>query len=361
MSSQLDASQERGRVRTNHGPGPGSDPSPGQGPGQGQGPNQGKGQGPGQGPSPGDGPGITPTASWSEWWPVVLGLSALFGPTFYTLFTGAWIGEEQGHGPIIFSLALWLSWRKWPEVQAASSPPRLHPLGWPVLAFGLGIHLLGRSQNILMFEIGSIVAVLAAVVLLKLGARALRVLWFPFFFMLFMVPLPSELVAAVTMPMKMGVSWATEQLLFGFGYPVARAGVVLQIGQYQLLVADACAGLQTLLTLEALGLFYLNLMRHPSAFRNMALAILIVPVSFAANVIRVVALTLVTFHLGDAAGQGFLHGFAGMVLFVTALLMILALDSGLQWFIRRRQDEAGHGAGEAGPPRRGLADAMKRA
>jgi exosortase/archaeosortase family protein len=119
------------------------------------------------------------------------------------------------------------------------------------------------------------------------------------------------------------------------------------MGQYQLLVADACAGLQTLLTLEALGLFYLNLMRHPSAFRNITLAILIIPISFTANVIRVIALTLITYYFGDAAGQGFLHGFAGMVLFVTALLLILAVDNGLQWWIKRKEGGSG-GPGSGG-------------
>jgi exosortase B len=277
-----------------------------------------------------------------EWWPVLAGLAILFVPTFFDLFTGAWISEEQGHGPIIFGLALWLTYRKWPEVLAATTPPRACWAGWPLLALGLMAHLLGRSQHILMFEIGSILLVTAAILLVKRGAPALRVLWFPFFFMLFMVPLPGELVAAVTMPMKMAVSWATEHLLFAAGYPMARSGVILQIGQYQLLVADACAGLQTLLTLEALGLFYLNLMRHPSAVRNIGLALLIIPISFSANVIRVIALTLITYYFGDAAGQGFLHGFAGMVLFLTALVLILAVDSGLQWCVRRRDSVRPH-------------------
>jgi len=283
-----------------------------------------------------------------EWWPILLGLAILFGPTFYDLFTGAWVSEEQGHGPIIFFLALWLIWRKWPEVTAAVGPaPAGSWAGWPVLAIGLMSHLLGRSQKILMFEVASIVIVMAALVLLKFGSRALRVLWFPFFFMLFLIPLPSELVAAVTMPMKMAVSWVTEHILFALDYPISRSGVVLQMGQYQLLVADACAGLQTLLTLEALGLFYLNLMRHPSAFRNIALAILIIPISFTANVIRVISLTLITYYFGDAAGQGFLHGFAGMVLFITALVLILAVDNALQWWLKRREGGAG-GPGTGG-------------
>jgi hypothetical protein len=41
-------------------------------------------------------------------------------------------------------------------------------------------------------------------------------------------------------------------------------------------------------------------------------------------------LTLITFYLGEEAGQSFLHGFAGMTLFATALLLLLGLDVLLQ-------------------------------
>ena len=58
------------------------------------------------------------------------------------------------------------------------------------------------------------------------------------------------------------------------------------------------------------------------------------PISFTANVIRVIVLTLVTYHYGDAAGQGFLHGFAGMVLFISALILILGVDGLLQYFAK---------------------------
>jgi exosortase/archaeosortase family protein len=108
--------------------------------------------------------------------------------------------------------------------------------------------------------------------------------------------------------------------------------VVLTVGQYQLLVADACAGLNSMFTLEALGLLYMNLMRYTSAARNLTLALLLVPVAFAANIVRVMILVLVTYHFGDAAGQGFVHDFAGIVLFVVSLVFMLLLDRVLGLF-----------------------------
>jgi len=47
-------------------------------------------------------------------------------------------------------------------------------------------------------------------------------------------------------------------------------------------------------------------------------------------------LTLVTYYYGDAAGQGFVHGFAGIVLFVVALVLIISVDTALQYFVKRR-------------------------
>ncbi len=266
------------------------------------------------------------------WLPIVAGLAVLYVPSLVDLFKGIWATDEQLHGPIVLGISCWLIYRKWPAMLAASQGQRTSAWGWPVFVFGLLLYALGRSQDILMFEIGSVIWLLAGIALLNLGAKALKAQWFALFFMLFMVPLPGVVVDTLTMPMKMAVSYVAENILYWAGYPISRTGVMLQIGQYVLLVTDACAGLHTLLTLEALGLLYLNLVRRDSAFRNISLAILIVPILFAANVIRVITLTLVTYHFGDAAGQGFLHGFAGMVLFISALLLIIGMDNALLWF-----------------------------
>jgi exosortase B len=275
-------------------------------------------------------------ASFPFWiLPLLLGLVALYTPTYLVLAETVWASDEQGHGPIILVVAIWLMWRKRHEYLALQDAPA-KAAGGLLLFFGLLLYILGRTQQLETFEVASQILVLASIFLLMKGWRALRLMAFPLFFMIFMVPLPSILVQIITVPLKMAVSWFAELILHSAGYPVARSGVVISVGQYQLLVADACAGLNSMFTLEALGLLYLNLMNYKSMTRNVALAVLIIPISFIANIIRVMILVLVTYHFGDEAGQGFVHDFAGMVLFLVALVLILTTDSLLALFMGKR-------------------------
>lgn len=261
----------------------------------------------------------------APWLGMLAGLCCMYIPTGIRLFRTIWSSDDQAHGSIVLAISIWLLYRKWPEMLAKWQ--KGSSVGWPFFIIGLLAYIVGRSQDVPILEVGSLLWMLLGLGLIFLGTRSMKVAWFPLFFMLFMVPLPGPFVDALTMPLKIAVSTVAEFLLYRTGYPIARLGVILHIGQYQLLVADACAGLHTLFTLESLGLLYLNLVRHESIARNVVLAILIVPISFIANVIRVIVLTLITYHFGDEAGQGFLHGFAGMVLFLTALLLIIGVDA----------------------------------
>ena len=269
------------------------------------------------------------------WWICALGLLALYVPTIVDLVRNIWSTEEQSQGPIVLAICIWLIWRAWGRIDDASTSAPRPVAGWLLLAIGLLFYVFGRSQRILSAQALSAIFMLPGLILLMRGPRQLAAAAFPLFFMIFLIPLPATAVDAITQPLKLAVSSVATSVLFTAGYPIARTGVILQIGQYQLLVADACAGLHTLFSLEAMGLLYLNVVRHTSLLRNIALAILIVPISFAANVIRVMVLALITYHFGDEAGQGFLHGFAGMVLFMTALMFIIATDSGLRWVVSR--------------------------
>lgn len=266
------------------------------------------------------------------WWPVLIGLASLYLATYWDLAHGIWNSEEQAHGPIILVVVLYLIWSKrqvfLPTGPAASDEAR-PLLGWGLLAVGLLLYALGRSQDILLFEIGSQIPVLLGTLLVVRGAPAVKGLWFALFYLVFMIPLPGLLVDAATGPLKQQISVIAEHILYFFGYPIARSGVTLAIGPYQLLVADACSGLHSMFSLAAMGLLYLYLMAHRSLSRNALLVASILPIAFAANVVRVLVLVLVTYHLGDEVGQGLAHELTGISLFVIALLLLILLDGAL--------------------------------
>lgn len=270
--------------------------------------------------------------------PILLGLLAMYIPTYMHTSQTLWATDDQSHGPIILFLIAYLIWMRRDELFAALETSRPMPwLGWMFFVSGAFCYVIGRSQDILILDLGSQIPLVIGLILIVFGAKFLRVIAFPIFFMIFLLPIPGAFLAAITLPMKIAVSYVVDNLLFHLGYPIARDGVILQIGQYQLLVADACAGMNTLISLEAMGLLYLNLVRHDSLARNLILATLIVPISFTANVIRVTSLTLITYYFGNDVGQGFIHGFAGLVLFTVALLLILTVDSTIQWWLDKRQ------------------------
>jgi exosortase len=176
-------------------------------------------------------------------------------------------------------------------------------------------------------EFAAQVVVVAAAVRLLKGRHGLALLWFPVLYLAFAVPLPGTLVDALTEPLKHGVSLIVVEVLHALGYPIARSGVMITIGAYELLVADACSGLNSMFSLAALGALFIHLKTRSSRLHTALLVASIVPIAFAANIVRVIALVLITYHFGDAAGQGFLHGAAGIVLMLVALLAFFGLDA----------------------------------
>lgn len=261
-----------------------------------------------------------------QWLIIAVGFFTLFFPTYKHLFNTVWQTDEQGHGLLVFLIAIFLIWQKKSYLLNNFATQKETYIGLSVLAIGLLFHSIGRSQGVQIFDVGSQIIVLAGIVLYFSGYKALKAVWFPVFFIVFMIPLPGTVVDALTMPMKIAVSNVSEWILYQFDYPIIREGVMLQIGYYKLLVADACAGLHTVFTLEAMGLLYLHLVKRDSFARNLTLAILILPVSFISNTIRVIILVLITYYFGDEIGQGFIHDFAGYVLFISALILIIFID-----------------------------------
>lgn len=272
-----------------------------------------------------------PPLAPAAWLLPLAGLAAMYLPAYWWAAQNIWQSDDHAHGAIILLLVAWLFHRNRQAILSALRQPAPF-IGWPLFSLGLLCYIVGRSQDITILTFGSQILVLAGTLLILIGRAGLRAAWFPLLYIVFMVPLPGDFVQAVTGPLKHWVSIIAEQLLHAAGYPMARSGVVLSIGQYQLLVADACSGLHSMISLSALGALFMYLANRPSRLHNALMLASILPIAFAANIIRVIALVLVTYHLGDEAGQGFLHGAAGMVLLIAALSFLFLLDALLARF-----------------------------
>ena len=129
-----------------------------------------------------------------------------------------------------------------------------------------------------------------------------------------------------TTPLKTWVSAAVATILDVAGYPVERSGVVLDVGGHPMLVADACSGLNSIYSLAALALVYAHVTPPRSLARMAALLAAIIPIAVVANIVRVTALVLLAYHAGDDVAQGFLHSFAGLLVFVVAMWLLISVD-----------------------------------
>jgi exosortase len=258
-------------------------------------------------------------------WLLLVAVLVFAVPTLLNVAQISWSTEQGGHGPLVVATGLWLIVRQRSGLKRLRAPGSA-VLGalWVLLC--LTVYILTRITGIIEIESFAMYGALVGAAYLLWGPAVLRHFWFPIVYLALALPPPETLVAAVTQPIKIGISNVAVDLLYAVGYPIASSGVTIQIAQYELLMAAACAGLNSIISLTAIGLFYIYVL-HNANYRYAALLLLaILPAAIFANFARVIILILVTYHLGDAAAQGFIHNFAGVTMFVMALLAIFTID-----------------------------------
>ena len=271
-----------------------------------------------------------------------LGALALAIPTMLSVARFSWSTEQGGHGPIVLAIGVWLL------VREGGGALTLRRPGSPWIAAAaaavfLSVYVIARITGILEIEGFAMYGALITAAYAFVGAAALRRMWFPILYLALVFPPPDTLVAAITQPIKIWISEGAVSLLHSLGYPIASSGVSIQIAQYDLLVAAACAGLNSIISLAAICLFYIYV-RHSTNYRYAALLMLtIIPVAVFANFIRVVILILLTYYGGDSVAQGFMHDFAGLVMFFISVVTIFALDALLAPLAARLNPETARG------------------
>ena len=258
-------------------------------------------------------------------WPVLLPFLLLATPTVVDLSNQTWNSEAGAHGPIILAAGGWLIWRRKDELATLSRPGRLSITILGMLAC-LACYVVGREVDLITLEAGGLYGAGLFALYGAIGLTAMRAIWFPLFYLAFAVPPPTYWLEIITVPLKDFVSLVSTGALHALGMPVSREGVTIFVAQYQLLVEDACSGMNSLIGLTAISLLYVYLRRGSSPMHSLVLLVMVIPIAIVANILRIMTLILVTYFMGDQWGESALHPVAGLFLFSIALLLVFSID-----------------------------------
>jgi exosortase len=265
------------------------------------------------------------------------GWFALFGPVYADFADGPWRRDENAHALIVMAIVAGAIVARASTQSFAPARGRIEVLfGAAIGMFGAGLLFIGRLSETDLFLSASQCAVATGLVIALVGVDGARKLWFPLAMTLYLIIWPGWLLDTLTGPLKIFISRTVADGLYAAGLPVAHAGAVIAAGPYQLLVADACSGLNSLIALTAIGAVYLYAVKHGDWRVNAIVIALLVPIAILANLLRVCLLVLITYFLGYEAGQGFLHDGAGLFMFAIALGCVFLVDAcALALFSRR--------------------------
>lgn len=248
-------------------------------------------------------------------------LALLYGHVLAQLVRQWWTDDNYSHGFLVPLFSGYLLWQR--RALLAAAPIRGHWIGWPVLAGGLACLVLGDLAAENFLQRTSLIAVLAALVLLHLGVDAFRLVAFPLAYLLFMVPLPATVFYKIAFPLQhlaaVNSAWALEML----GVPVLLDGNVIHLSRVTLGVAEACSGIRSLISLLALAVAWAYVTMPLAAMAILVAAA--IPITIAANAARIVATGLIGQTFGMQYAQGFFHTFSGWLIFVVAFFCLLGV------------------------------------
>lgn len=270
---------------------------------------------------------------------IVLTAALLFAASpFLELVRREWSREQGAAGPMILASGLWLLFREGRGLRVIQ--------GGTCIALALATPLLGgfifaNVVGLFWLEWVCTYGVLLVVLYACVGGRVMARLWFPLGYLLFLTPPPFGLIDPITRTRKLWLSVTSADILAAMGFETAYNGTTLYIDQYELMIADACAGMNSQFSLIAIGLFYVYVVRRAEWRYAIVLALLSLPIAMIANLTRILLLMLGIDYLGANAAEpeGILHQTAGLVMFLASIICLIGLDAALtpirHWLARR--------------------------
>ena len=98
---------------------------------------------------------------------------------------------------------------------------------------------------------------------------------------------------------------------------------------------EACSGLRSLISLSALGAVFAY-MTQKTLPKQIILFLSVIPIAIIANVFRLFITAVGAVVIGPEFAEGFLHEFSGLVVFLTALILLIIEGGILSWIGRKK-------------------------
>jgi len=273
---------------------------------------------------------------WPRWVVPAVWIGLLFGicywPVIQSLVSDWSRDEDMGHGFFVPPVALYFAWLRRSQFEGA--PFRTNMFGLLVLAAALLILVVGTLGVELFLQRFSLIVALTGMVLFAGGTSLFRILAFPLFLLIFMIPLPALIYSQVTFPLQILASRVAEACLMAIGIPVLREGNLLELPSKTLSVVEACSGIRSLLSLSFLGLVYGEFFDN-RAWMKWALLLVTVPVAVVANASRVTITGILT-EINPELAEGLFHSLEGWVIFLVTLTALVIIHRGICWALAHK-------------------------
>ena len=249
-----------------------------------------------------------------------IALVLLFHNTFAYLHS-IWHREEYSHGFLIPLVSGYLLWQRRQLLRQSAS--RGSWSGVALAAAGLAIYFTGALASITTVDTYALVVVLLGTALALMGWQAFRIALVPLALLFLMNPIPSFFYYNLSAELQLISSQLGVALMRLCGVSVFLEGNVIDLGSYQLQVAEACSGLRYLFPLMTLGVIIAYLLRGPTWMRWL-LFVSTLPITVLMNSFRIGVIGVLVDRYGVAQAQGFVHLFEGWVVFMICLLLLIA-------------------------------------
>jgi exosortase D (VPLPA-CTERM-specific) len=223
---------------------------------------------------------------------------------------------EYNHGyliPVVAAYLLLLSADRFKTVEKKRSLT-----GLLLFIFGLAMLVLGEMSTVYTIIQYGFLVTLAGIIVFSVGWRAALVIWAPLIYLFFMIPLPDFLYQKLSSELQLLSSQFGVAFLRLVGVSVYLEGNVIDLGTFQLQVAEACSGLRYLFPLTSFG-FLCAYLFQGKIWQKVFLFLSAIPITLLMNSFRIGVIGVLVEYYGISMARGFLHDFEGWIVFMACV------------------------------------------